>query len=265
MLSFSKKIPIANIIGGNYNGEIIFVNPDDNKDNSYNSDSENESSGYDDDIGNYIFLKKGKIEPLLNTQERSVSYIAGPAGSGKTTYAINLVKNYKRVFPNKPFYLFSRTDYKNDPAYSGLTPYQIMIDDDLINKPVDITKELQGGSILLFDDCNTIQDEKLKKIIDKLMADIMEIGRKLDITLVITNHLVIPNEKKVARTIMNEMQSLTFFPKSGSTQQIKYALKTYYGLSNKQINEILQIPSRWITISKRYPMYIIYDKGCFIL
>jgi hypothetical protein len=97
------------------------------------------------------------------------------------------------------------------------------------------------------------------------MSDIMEIGRKLNIWLVITNHLVIPNEKKMARTIMNEMHSMTVFPKSGSAQQIRYALKTYFGLTNKQIDEIIKMPSRWITVYKSYPQYVLYDKGSFIL
>jgi len=97
------------------------------------------------------------------------------------------------------------------------------------------------------------------------MADIMEVGRKLDITIVITNHLVIPNENKLARTIMNEIQSLTFFPQAGSNAQVEYALKKYFGLGKNQLNKIFDIKSRWVTVSKKYPMYVMYERGCFIL
>jgi hypothetical protein len=164
-------------------------------------------------------------------------------------------------------YLFSRTDYKTDPVFANfkLKPIQITIDESLLKNPIDITKELTGGSIVFFDDCNTIPNDKLKKNIDKLMADIMEVGRKIDITIIITNHLVIPSEQKFARTILNEIQSFTFFPKSGAAAQVSYALKKYFGMMNKQIERILRINSRWITISKKYPMYVMYDKGCFIL
>ncbi|HLX52498.1 MAG TPA: hypothetical protein VKR58_01060 [Aquella sp.] len=281
MLSFKKGRPVSKIIGGEYNGEILYV--DTENENSgpcckkcskkcvkkqccggcnmcYENDSDSE-----EDIGNEIEINDGKLEPLIDVNQRSVNYIAGPSGSGKSTYASNIIKNYKKIFPEKELFIFSRTDSQNDPALVNLGGYQISIDQSLLTDPIDITKELSGGSILLFDDCNTVQDDKLKKAIDKLMADIMEIGRKLDITIIITNHLVIPNEKKIARTIMNEMQCLTVFPKSGSSQQIRYALKQYFGLNNKQIDQILQIPSRWITIHKTYPQTIIYENGAFIL
>lgn len=272
MLTFRDGRPLARILGGANDGEIIFIEDNmiskDNisSDNNSFSDSDRDTdSNSDDKIGDYIKLKEGKLDPLLNVNERSVSYIAGPSGSGKTSYAVRIIKNYCKLFPNKEFYIFSRTDCKNDPAFRGMKIHQIDISERLLENPIDIEKELTGGSILLFDDCNTIQNDKLKKYIDNLMADIMEIGRKLDITIVITNHLVIPNEKKIARTIMNEMQSLTVFPKSGSSQQISHTLRTYFGLDKSQIQKILGLKTRWVTIIKNYPMCVIYETGIYIL
>jgi hypothetical protein len=64
---------------------------------------------------------------------------------------------------------------------------------------------------------------------------------------------------------MNEMTSVTIFPKSGSAQQIRYALTTYYGLSKQQVQNILNIRSRWVTVYKSYPMTVLHEKGAFIL
>jgi hypothetical protein len=64
---------------------------------------------------------------------------------------------------------------------------------------------------------------------------------------------------------MNEMQSMTVFPKSGSAQQIKYALKTYFGLDKNQIENIINLPSRWVTIFKGFPQTVMYENGAFIL
>lgn len=248
MLNYSSGVPIAKVFGlrGRKVGKKLYL------------DSKNDS-------GYQPIIQKVRVEPRLNPYERSVSYIAGPSGSGKTSYALSVIKPYLELFPEKPFFLFSRTDYKDDPAYKGLKPIQIPINEKIIADPIDITKELTGGSIVFFDDCNTIQDDKMRKAIEKLIGDILEVGRKLDITIVITSHLVIPNERKMARTILNEMQMLTVFPKSGSSQQIRYALKQYYGLTNKQIDQIIALKSRWVTISKSYPNYVIYENGCFIL
>lgn len=276
MLSFSKGRPLAKISGGKLNGEIIYLDSGEDQGPCCKKCSKkchrkpccagcNMCYDEDDEIGESIEINDGKLIPIPKIDERSVDYISGPSGSGKSTYSAGLARAFRRIFPEKNFYVFSRTDVKNDPAFAGINPIQITIDDSIVENPIDITRELTGGCIVLFDDCNTVQDDKQKKAIDKLMADIMEVGRKLGIWIIITNHLVIPNEKKVARTIMNEMQSLTVFPKSGSVQQIRYCLKQYFGLNNKQIDEIVALPSRWVTIHKNYPMCVLYDKGAYVL
>lgn len=291
MLNFNKGRPLAKISGGKYNGEILYIDTED-EDKEYCGgcnckkcsekcykkpcckkckmySEESESSEYESNDcffdGKYFEILNGKLLPIPNVNERSVDFIAGPSGSGKSTYAANLAKTFKKIHPEKDFFVFSRTDSKKDPAFKGLRPIQVTIDESIVENPIDITKELTGGCLILFDDCNTISDDKQKKAINHLMDDIMEVGRKLNIWIIITNHLVIPNEKKVARTIMNEMQSLTVFPKSGSAQQIRYALKQYYGLNNLQIEQILNIPSRWITIFKSYPQCVLHEKGAYIL
>lgn len=249
MLQTESGRPIAKITGGPNDGELICI--DDTR----------------EDGADEITLLEGdaKSVPLLNYKERSVTYIAGPSGSGKSTMAANLIKDYLKVHPKAEFYVFSRTDTRNDPAFKGLKINQIKMDESLLNNPIDIEKELSERSILLFDDCNTIQDKKLKDYVEHLMSDIMEVGRKLGITIIMTNHLVIPNERKIARTCLNEMQSIIVFPKSGSSQQITYALKTYFGLTRTQINHILQLPSRWVEVIKSYPMTVIHEKGAYIL
>lgn len=223
-------------------------------------------SDYDseDDIGTE-YETDDELEPLLDMEKRQVAYIAGPAGSGKSTMAAKMIKRFMRVHPEKPFYMFSRSSYKDDPAFSGMRVNQVMIDQSLIKQPIDITQELPGGAIILFDDVNTILDDKIKKAVEKLMADIMEVGRKFEVWIVLTSHLVIPSEKKFARTVMNEANTMTVFPKSGSAQQITYALKQYFGLTKQQIDDIIRLDTRWVQISKSYPMYVIYEHGAYLL
>jgi hypothetical protein len=247
MLNTETGRPIAMIDGGFNDGKVICID-------------ETKKDGADE-----IELSNGKIKALMDFKNRGVYYIAGPSGSGKTSYAINIIKDYLKMYHNTDFFLFSRTSYKNDPAFNGMKINQILLDENLLDNPIDIENELTERSILYFDDCNTVQNKKIKEYIENLAGDIMEVGRKLNITIIMTNHLVIPNERKIARTIMNEVQYLTVFPKSGSSQQITYALKTYFGFNKTQITKLLALNSRWVTIIKSYPITIIYENGIYIL
>lgn len=250
MLTFEDRgTPIAKVKDGRFKGEILSVDEDDEGD-KYMSTPE-------------LNLKKSSLTPLIDPFKREVCYIAGPSGSGKSYYSSNLVKSFKVAYPKSEVYLFSRTDWKDDPAYKEVKPMQVDLD-TIAEEPLDIT-EIKNNSLVIFDDCNTIPDDKIKKQVIQLMEDIMEVGRKLKIWIIITNHLVNPNEKKLGRTIMNEMQSFTFFPKSGSAYQIKYCLKNYFGMSNTQINRIMQLKSRWVTVKKNYPQTVMYKHGAYIL
>lgn len=247
MLNYKDGRLIAKIKGGKKNGKLLYLN------------EKEIATGV-----NHIEVHDGKFIPLPDVDKREVVYIAGPSGSGKSTYSSEYINSFMNIFPDQELFIFSRTDAENDPAFINLDFNQVLIDESLIDNPIDITEELTDGCIILFDDVNTIQNEQLKKAVDKLMADIMECGRKLGIYCVITNHLIIPNERKVARTILNECTSLTVFPKSGAIQQIKYVLKTYFGYNNNQIENFLKTKSRWITFYKTYPQLVLTEYECYI-
>lgn len=260
MLNLDDGRPLAMVTSGPNLGEVIFLEDhhDDHPDDS--SEDEFERGGYDK-----INLKKDVLIPLLNTDQRECPYIAGPSGSGKSTYASSLATCYKKIFPKRDIYIFSRTDVKDDPAYKKLNPLQIKVDQDLIDNPIDIEKDIKPGSLVIFDDTTSIRDENIKKEINKLIVDILEVGRKLGIWIIITSHLVNGTDRKLSRVIMNEMTSFTFFPKSGSSYQIDYCLKQYMGLSKKQIEQIFDLKSRWVTVYKNYPMVVLHQHGAYLL
>ena len=115
--------------------------------------------------------------PLMNVEDRAVEYIAGPSGSGKTSMAVQLINSYLKAYPKKDFYIFSRTNWKDDPAFKKLKkkPLQVPIDESLLTFEIDITTEM-AKSIVLFDDITTIQDQKLKKKIESIICDVLEVG-----------------------------------------------------------------------------------------
>lgn len=250
MLNIKEGEPIAQIKSGKHKNDIIYLDRmlDDEKKGT-----------------NEIDLKKNKLQTILNPDNRQVCYVCGPSGAGKSHYTASLIESYNKLFPKRDVFLFSRTDAKNDPAYAKLKKIsQVALDESLIEEPIDIEEDFEYGSLVVFDDCNTINDKKILDAVNLLMADILECGRKLGLWIIITSHLITTSDRKMSKIIMNEQQALTIYP-SGGAHQIKYCLKNYYGFSTKQIARILALKSRWVTILKNFPQCIIYEHGCYLL
>lgn len=266
---------IARVIGGKYDGEILSIIDGSKKakekccvkhnrrclkkkccnDCSYKDDE----SSDDDGIGKELTLDEGIFEQVPSNPDRII-YITGPSGSGKSTYASKYISNYLKCYPKATFYVLSRLD--EDKVIDELDPIRIVINEELLDDPIDITKEFTDHTIILFDDTDTIPDKRLQQMINRLKVDVMEIGRHMDIKCVITSHLVNPNDKTFSRTVMNELNTLTFFPQGGSIRQIKYTMKNYFGFENKQIENIISLgkKSRWITLFKCYPQCVMSEK-----
>lgn len=261
MLNFKKGEAIANVFhDDSIKRETLYIDVD-------------SQTGYEEVEAQYDEY----FSPILRRDEREITYIAGPSGSGKSTITAKLAEDFHLKHPKSEIYFFSRTKYVDDPAFDDLVELmakkrksilQIDIDQALVDEPIDITAEIPDasvGTLMIFDDVTTINDDKIKKAVEKLMADVMEIGRKLKIWIIITSHLIIPNDKKIARTLMNELHSIYVFPKSGASQQISYAVNKYLGLGRKQDERILELPSRWVKIYNKYPKYILYETGAYTM
>jgi len=281
MLSFENGRPIAKIIGGEDNSRLIHIKSEDDFSNKKSQRRkcckcrDCSEDCYDDpccknccmgeseeDLGTEIEFDDGKLVPVPNIDTRQILYISGPSGSGKSTLASKWLEMYRKLFPEKEILLFSRKP--KDPVLDRLRLSRFIIDESIVENPIDFTKDLRGYGCVVFDDCNTFQNDKVKKAVSKLMHDILEVGRSFGVYCVITSHLLNPNEKKDARTIWNEAQEIAIFPKSGNRHAMEYALKNYCGFDKKTINGILNLPSRWVIIGKSFPQYVLYENGCYL-
>lgn len=210
-------------------------------------------------------LNDGKFEVLPNINKREVCYIAGPNGSGKSYYCASYLKHANQLLKQKDIFLISRLE--KDVAFDDVKHIErIKIDNTLLTDPIPISEF--EDSIVLFDDIDKSDNPKITKYLEKLRDDLIMNGRDhtdngKDAYILITNHQI--TNYAATRDLLNECSSITIYPQSGSTHGITYALKNYCGLSNKQIDKILKLNSRWITLYKRYPMYCISEHNCFML
>ena len=248
MLNVEKiGMPIAKIIDGKYDGQIIYLNTNENVTirKSFNK----------------LRLDTGKFQQLPNfNTERNIWYITGPSGSGKSTYT-NSVANEWRTGrkANQDIYIFSAL--KEDPSLDKLKPKRIVIDDDLVNEPFGA--EDFENSLVIFDDIDVISNKAHREAVFKVLNEILEIGRHNNVSCIITNHL--PTGGKDTRRVLNESHYIVYFPHSGSKKQINYLLTEYIGLDRHEITAIKKSKSRWACVSKNYPMYVLTEKTLRLL
>lgn len=202
----------------------------------------------------------GFIELLPNTKTRDTLFVAGKSGSGKSTWISKYLARYKKMYPDNDIYLFSRLD--EDEVIDQYKPIRIELNQEIVDDPIDPVTELEN-SLCIFDDTDTIQDKNIKAAITHLKNDLLEIGRHQNTFVCIVSHLI--NNYKETRTILNESMYITFFPQAGSPHGIKYMLKNNMGLDKKQIERIMKLPSRWVTIKNSCPLAVIYEKGVYLL
>jgi hypothetical protein len=242
-----KGINIARIHGGKYDKKTIKLITD-------KVDNDRDS----------VLFEGAEIVPMpsKDKEKRSVFYIAGMSGSGKSYLSGNIIKEYRRLFPKNNIFIFSRLD--EDKLLDHSDTKRVILDDDFLENPINIndTDELDN-SLCIFDDIETIPEKKMRDMVYKLRDDLLICGRHKFITMIVTCHQIC--NYKETRLLLLEATHVAFFTTSGGTFHINRFLKEYAGLSKDQITKIYNLNSRWCLISKSFPMYAMYTNGCYII
>lgn len=241
----------ATVDGGKFDSKIVAITTPDAE--------EQPTKGYVE-----IPLKDGKFQQMPNinaskNSKREILYITGASGSGKSTYTLNYIKQYKKRYNKNEVWLFSAL--KEDETIDKIKPKRIIIDDRLITEPLSI--EEFKDSLCIFDDVDVIKVKEHREAVYGLLNAILETGRHFNISCIITNHL--PTAGKDTRRVINECHSVTYFPQSGAAGQMKRLLQDYLGMDNKTLKDIRKMNTRWATIFKNYPMCIMTERKVFSL
>lgn len=190
-------------------------------------------------------------------------FVVAPRGTGKTTILSNIARQHKGHI-----YLFSRFDIGDklgeEPAFIGIKNIKKIDCYDLYesnnNDPIDI-KEF-SNSMVIMDDIQTLKDKKVVKFMNKLRDEILESGRKMQILLLVSEHLLLShNENKYP---LLESKAIIISP-MGNNVQNKFFLRQYCSLNNILINELLESKTRFITVIKSIPKILITDNNISIV
>lgn len=255
-----NSVPFILVKGGKADGEIIYMQYEDEE-----KGSKKPSVIKKETIKQIECDAPSTFYQIPNDKTRCL-LIAGPSGSGKSTYVKNYASMYKKLNPDAKIYLFSRVN--DDPSLDGLEVTRVYLSEDLVSCPLEV-EEVAGdgnGAMCIFDDCDALSSKKLTDAIYAFQIQLLEVGRHMNVQVLITSHLIIGAKSQAqARTILNEHCSLTVFPGSGSAAQISFALGKYYGMTKKQINKIINMKSRWVTLIKIYPQFVISSHECIFV
>jgi Cdc6-like AAA superfamily ATPase len=142
--------PLAIIVGKDNkvkNPKVLYVS--DNKDGSVHHSF------------NSLVVQEGeKFQPIPNTKkERSVLYVTGASGSGKSFYTANHVAEFKRISPKRDVYLLS--SLSDDSSIDRIPNLKrIKLNEKFLN--TELSAEDFTKSFVIFDDTDCITNKPMK-------------------------------------------------------------------------------------------------------
>lgn len=242
---------VATIKGGKMNNKVVYLNG--------NTEEEADDDEFVKTFTKISLPQASKfVQVPDNSITRQVAYIVGPSGSGKSTYTTAYIKELQKHYKEFPVIVFSTLldDYSDIKNLK-----RVKLDDNLITDP--IKAEELANTICIFDDIDCIASKEIRAAVFAVIKSVLEIGRHYNTHIIMTNHLATNGPD--TRPILNESQTITFFPQAGCGRGLTYLLQNYCGLSTKDIEYIKTIKSRWCTFVKTYPQVLLFERDIFTL
>ena len=167
---------------------------------------------------NEIILKPNETFQLIpNPQkERQILYISGQSGSGKSYFVMKYCNEFKKIFPKRDIYLLSSVNEDSSiDKIKGLK--RIKLTPEFLEDT--LTAEDFKDTCVIFDDCDTISDKKIRKKVKDLFDSIAQTGRHFNVYCCVTSHLACNAGE--SKHQLNESNSITIFPKSMGNRSLK--------------------------------------------
>jgi hypothetical protein len=205
-----------------------------------------------------------QIIPFITKDNpRNVLYTTGPSGSGKSYHTAGFIKEYTKLFPKNPVFIFSSLN--DDKAFSGLKNINRV---NLNSKNfIYTTFKIDDfkNSLVLFDDTDNLSNDSIKQQLKAIEDMILDTGRHEKVFFIRTSH--IPASGLTTRHILLETHAVTIYPSTLGGQSLKYLLQDKFGLDKQQIAKIKQLgeTSRWVTIfTACSPCVILTEHGVYL-
>ena len=160
-----------------------------------------------------------QLIPDLN-KKRDCIYVAAQSGAGKSYFCTQYLKEYIKMHPKNPIYLFSYLDEDETiDEIKKINRFDIH-DKEFMDEELN-PKDFKDSCIVL-DDIEMISEKKLKNKILDFFKKLLQVGRHFNTTVVFACHEVCNGNE--TKTILNECHSVTIFPKVAGNKKLTYLL-----------------------------------------
>lgn len=209
--------------------------------------------------------KKGKSEAKIETNkdiipiprdEHVVLFVSGPPGSGKTYFVNQYAKYYNKIYDRR-IILFTRN--VEDETLDNDLYIKILIEKKLPTLKLEHLKD----SLVIFDDIESSEYPATTKYLYDLLNDIIKNGRHQNISCIFTNQQLRMFMR--TRVILENMTDLVIFPKYGSKYHMDNVMKIYLGMAKSEIDYLYSVESRWVSIRRICPKYMISQHLVYIV
>jgi hypothetical protein len=205
-----------------------------------------------------------RLSPVHDKDQNIRMVVIGPSGSGKSTWVKNYILDYKKKYPKKECFLFSRHD--EDPSIDDANPTRVIVTEAEIANAMAKKKALLENkdlaeSLVIFDDTYSSTSKLLVDFWNRLATDLAQNGRKLGIDLIFIIH---NTNYAQTRFLMSEATHYVLFLKSGANAMYMRILKEYLGYKDpKTITRLFELPTRYCVFANTAPLYILTQNMCF--
>jgi len=182
-------------------------------------------------------------------------YVSGGAGSGKSTFISNFIKHNKHLI-SKDAGIFLFCPDKEDPAYQSIKNLIHMDLDEYMEENEGEELDLDAippSSTLIFDDIESYKKADAKRYME--FRDMcLERGRKRGFKIFCVSHN--PMNNLATKVSIRECNYWVLFPRYGARDS-KNLLKTYGNFEKSEIDQIMNLKTRWVFIRKSVPKYCV--------
>jgi hypothetical protein len=189
-------------------------------------------------------------------------YICGQSFCGKSYMATQMAKDYNKLYPKNKVALISYVENDKNLNDKNIKNFiKINVDENIFDDP--LTLDEFHDKLVILDDIEAYGDKGIIKELELFANKLVNTGRHHNIDVIICRQKLMAGHK--TSDILNGIHQIVCFPKTASRFQLQNYLDRYLHIPKKIIKKILDVPSRWVLINTSNPVYVLHQKGAFII